>query len=114
VNENNINWFHANMVQMGDPLPEASAIEFLTYYEAEWRDTQWNGKGKRLAPENNLIVMQTGLGVAHKPLGIIDGANCLSFGIGSLASGGPRPIGKMRTAVFNRPSNVARFIATGM
>ena len=45
-------------------------------------------------------MMQTGLGVANKPMGIIVGANCLRFGFSQIASGGPRPISKMRQAVF--------------
>lgn len=38
INDREIHWFHANMEHMGAPLANASAIEFLTYYEAEWRD----------------------------------------------------------------------------
>ncbi|WP_132599536.1 hypothetical protein [Rhodovulum adriaticum] len=108
-----IYWFHANMVHMGAPLLEASAIEFLTDLEAEWRDQKWNGKGKRLATADNNIVMQTGLGVANKRMGIIVGASCLKFGIGSFSCGGPRPIGKMRTMVFRKPDRVAEYIGTG-
>lgn len=109
----NINWFHANMVHMGAPLSGASAIEFLTSFEAEWRDQKWNGQGKRMATEDGMIVVQTGLGVTNKRLGIIVGANCLKFGMGTLACGGPRSIKKMRNFVFTRPSRVAKFIATG-
>lgn len=109
----NINWFHANMVHMGAPLPGASAIEFLTYFEAEWRDQKWNGRGQRLATADNTIVMQTGLGVANKRMGVIVGANCLEFGIGSFACGGPRPIKTMRQLVFNKPDRVAEYIGTG-
>lgn len=57
--------------------------------------------------------MQTGLGVANKPMGIIAGANCLKFGMGQFASGGPRPLSKMRRAVFSNPDKVAQFIGTG-
>lgn len=111
--EKNINWFHAKMVHMGAPLPGASAIEFLTYFEAEWRDEIWNGRGQRLATADNAIVMQTGLGAANKRMGIIVGANCLKFGIGAFACGGPRPIKTMRQVVFNKPDRVAEYIGTG-
>jgi hypothetical protein len=111
--DRNIYWFHANMVHMGAPLPGASAIEFLTYFEAEWRDQKWKGRGKRMATANNLLVMQTGLGVANKPMGIIVGANCLKFDIASFAYGGPRPLSKMRRVVFSRPQSVAEYIAKG-
>ena len=111
--EKNINWFHANMVHMGAPLPGASAIEFLTYFEAEWRDQIWNGRGQRLATADDAIVMQTGLGAANKRMGIIVGANCLKFGIGTFACGGPRPIKTMRQVVFNKPDRVAEYIGTG-
>lgn len=111
--DSSIYWFHANMVHMGAPLPEASAIEFLTSFEAEWRDQKWNGRGKRLATADNQIVMQTGLGVANKRMGIVVGANCLSFGIGSFSCGGPRSIEKMREMVFRKPDRLAEFIGTG-
>ena len=111
--EKNIYWFHANMVHMGAPLPGASAIEFLTYFEAEWRDQKWNGHGKRMATADGMNVMQTGLGVTNKRMGIIVGANCLKFGIGSLAFGGPRPAKKMRQVLFKDPDNVCKYIATG-
>lgn len=111
--DNKINWFHANMVHMGGPLPGASAIEFLTPFEAEWRDQKWNGRGQRLATADNAIVMQTGLGATNKRMGIIVGANCLKFGIASFACGGPRSIKKMRQLVFNEPDRVAEYIGTG-
>lgn len=106
-------WFHANMVHMGAPLPQASAIEFLTYLEAEWRDRKWKGKGFRMEAADDNIILQSGLGVANKPMGIIVGANCLKFGIGTLSCGGPRPIGKMRTLVFRKPERVAEYIGRG-
>jgi hypothetical protein len=109
----NIVWFHATIVHMGAPLPRASAIEFLTYYESEWRDKRWEGQGQRYATADNLIVMQTGLGVAHKTMGIIVGANCLKFGMGKFSCGGPRPLSMMRRAVFNYPDRVAKYIDTG-
>lgn len=111
--DNKINWCHANMVHMGGPLPGASAIEFLTPFEAEWRDQKWNGRGQRLATADNAIVMQTGLGATNKRMGIIVGANCLKFGMGAFACGGPRPIKKMRQLVFNEPDRVAEYIGTG-
>lgn len=110
--DNKINWFYANMVHMGEPLPEASAIEFLTPFEAEWRDQKWNGRGQRLATADNAIVMQTGFGASNKRMGIIVGANCLKFGIGAFSCGGPRPIKKMRQLVFNEPDRVAEYIGT--
>ena len=112
ISAKDIYWFHANMVHMGAPLPGASAIELLTYAEAEWRDHKWVGRGKRMATDNNQLVMQTGFGVANKPLGIIVGANCLKFGIGTLATGGPRPLAKMRKMVFKTPDLLAAYIGT--
>lgn len=111
--KNNVYWFHANMVYMGAPIKDASAIEFLTYFEAEWRDQQWNGRGNRMATPDGMNVMQTGLGVTNKPMGIIVGANCLNFGIGSFAYGGPRTVEAMRRVVFKAPESVGKFIATG-
>ncbi|ULB12518.1 hypothetical protein ORIO_22345 (plasmid) [Cereibacter azotoformans] len=111
--DHKLNWFHADMVHIGAPLPGASAIEFLTYFEAEWRDQKWNGRGQRLATADSNMVMQTGLGVANKRMGIIVGANCLKFGMASFSSGGPRPIEKMRQVVFNRPDRVAEYIGRG-
>ena len=110
-----IYWFHATMAHMGQPMAGASAIEFLTDYEAEWRDQQWKDRrtGMRMATPNDQLVIQTGLGVANKPLGIIIGAKCLHFGFGQLASGGPRNLGKMRQLVFNAPDKVAEYIGTG-
>jgi hypothetical protein len=112
VDTKNIYWFHARMHHMSAPLKGASAIELLTYGEAAWRDKLWVGRGKRMATADNLIVMQTGFGVGHKPLGIIVGANCLKFRTGSFAAGGPRPLAKMRKMVFNQPDLVAAYIGT--
>jgi hypothetical protein len=112
-NNNGIHWFHANMVHMGAPMPGASAIEFLTSFEVEWRDQQWNGRGQRLASADNQIVTQTGLGVASKRMGIIVGANCLKFGLGTFSGGGPRPIEIMRSMVFTKPERVAQYIGAG-
>jgi len=112
INNSKVSWFHANMVHMGAPVPGASAIEFLTYFEAEWRDQKWNGRGKRLATEDGMIVMQTGLGVANKPMGVIVGANCLKFGMASLACG-LRELKAMRRVVFRQPDRVAEFIGKG-
>jgi hypothetical protein len=98
--DSRINWFYANMVHMGGPLDGASAIEFLTPLEAEWRDQKWIGRGQRLASEDNTVVMQTGLGVANKPMGIIVGANCLKFGIAKFACGGPLEVKKIRQKIF--------------
>ncbi|MEP6021306.1 MAG: hypothetical protein ABJ251_22775 [Paracoccaceae bacterium] len=115
IDKKDIYWFHATMVHMGNPLPSASAIEFLTDYEAEWRDQQWKDRrtGTRMVTPDCRLVIQTGLGVANKPLGIIIGAKCCDLGMGQLASGGPRNVGKMRTLVFNAPNKVAKFIGTG-
>jgi len=113
VETSSIHWFHANMIHMGAPLPDAAAIEFVTPYEAEIRDLRWNGTGQRLATSDNQNVMQSGLGVTCKPMGVIVGANCLKFGIGQFAVGGPRALSKMRQAVFNQPDKVAKFIGTG-
>lgn len=106
-------WFHASMVDMATPLPGAAAIEFLAYEEAESRDQQWNGRGQRLATEDNLFVLQTGLGVADKSLGIIVGSNCLDFAISELASGGPHSLSTMRRIVIKHPEQVCRYIGTG-
>ena len=113
IHKSKVNWFHATMVHMGAPLPNASAIEFLTYFEAEWRDQKWNGRGKRLATEDGMIVMQTGVGAANKPMGIIVGANCLDFGVGSFACGA-QELKTMRRVLFKQPDRVAEFIGTGM
>lgn len=113
VTDDHIRWLHANMVSMGSPQPGASAIEYLTPFEAEWRDQKWIGKGQRLATQNNQMVMQSGLGVTCKPMGIIVGAQCLKFSQGSFAVGGPRPLTKMRRYVFSKPEKVAEFIGTG-
>lgn len=111
--ENEINWLHANIVQMGAPLVDAAAIEFLTPLEAEWRDLKWIGQGVRYATADNAIVTQTGLGVTNKRMGIIVAANCLRFGEGEFACGGPRPLKVVRQLVFNNPERVVKYIGTG-
>jgi hypothetical protein len=109
-----IYWLHANVVNMGSPLSDASAIEYLSPLEAEWRDQKWRGIGTRLATPDNQAVMQAGLGTTFKPYGIIVGAQCLRLGQGTFAFGGPRPLNKMRRLVFSRPDAVAKFVGTGM
>lgn len=115
LQSNDIVWFHANMVHMRAPLVDAAAVEFLTDYEAEWRDAQWKSRGgQHLETKDGGVVFRTGLGVAWKPLGIIIGANCLEFGVGEVAGGGPRPLAKVRRAVFSDPERLAPFIGKGV
>jgi hypothetical protein len=111
--ENEIIWFHAGRFAMGAPLDDAAAIEFLTPYEAEWRDQMWIGKGQRLAAQDGQHVMQTGLGVTDKRLGIIIAAGCLRFQLPEFVGGEKRPLAQMRRCVFAKPDKVPEFIATG-
>jgi hypothetical protein len=113
ISDGSINWAHASIVCMENPLDEPAAIEFLTPFEAEWRDLKWKGHGNRCESPDNNIVMQSGLGVANKRMGIIVGANCLTFGAGQLACGGPRPLPILRRLVFDNPTKVAKYIGTG-
>lgn len=113
ISQSEIFWFSANVVEMGAPGPEAAAIEFLNRYEAHWRDEKSRGRGKRMEGSDGSVVFQTGLGIAHKNLGIIVGSNCFRFGIGAFAVGGPRCIRTMRRAVRKNSEQVARFIGTG-
>ena len=106
-------WLHANILSMGAPLPDASAIEILTPVEIEIRDRFWNGRGQGMATADRSVVMQTGLGIAYKPMGLLIGSGCLRFNMAQLACGGPRPLDKMRSLVFKHPKLVPKFIGTG-
>lgn len=111
--DGDIYWFYADMIHVEAPLPAACAIEFVMPDEVEIRDQKWIGRGQRLVTADNGIVFQSGLGVANKAMGVIVGANCLRFGIGKYAFGGPRPLAKMRKFVFDEPARVAEYIGTG-
>jgi hypothetical protein len=113
LSEREIIWFHAYMLQISAPLEESCAIEFMTPFEAEWRDQKWIGKGPRWATQDNQFVTQSGLGVACKRMGVVVGANCLKFSPSQFAFGGPRPLKLMKRAVFKRPDQVAAYIACG-
>lgn len=112
ISRDEIVWFHANVACMAAPLPDACAIEFLTSYEAEWRDLQWKHAG--METPGGRAAFRPGLGLACKPIGIIVAANCLVIDEGSSAMGGPRPLQKMRSVVFNNPDKVAQYICTGV
>ena len=77
------------------------------------RDKVWKGKGQRLASADEQVVFQTGLGVTFKKIGVIAASNCLKFSVVKFAFGGPRKLSKMRTAVFNNPEKLMRFIGYG-
>lgn len=113
VNEKELFWVHACMATMEVPLADACAIELCTPYEIEWRDRHWKGKGQRLENTQIQSVMQSGLGVTVKPIGVIFGANCLRFGIGGLAFGGPRTLKKTKWVLVNRPQALVKFIGSG-
>lgn len=113
IKNEEIYWFHAKVTHIGSPLLGASAIEFVTPQEAYLRDRNLIGRGQRLATPDNDIVLQTGLGVAHKSAGIIIGANCLRFRVESFASGGHRPINNVRNRVFYAPDKLSEYISTG-
>jgi hypothetical protein len=107
-------WFTAALRDIEAPLPGASAIEFMTPYEVEWRDQMCSNKGQRLSTDDGKTVCQTGLGVTFKPMGVIAASNCLNFKVYGLAYGGPRKISKVRSAIFskkNTPENLKNLLS---
>lgn len=106
-------WFSAVLGEIDTPNAGASAIEFLTPLEVELRDRMWNGRGQRLATSDEKTVMQTGLGVTYKPMGVIAASKCQKFRFYKWAFGGPRNLSKMKRAVFHNPEKLYAYIGRG-